>query len=260
VSDDIPAYMVSSENASKRAKFAGFTWFEDDFDLAQVQDVAWMRARLKRDIAGYRSIGKIKKDKKAQSALLKLLKVPAVCEPAAREAMPLSLRASWAGKTVDGHPKELLGVLGFSRWVRRMLLVRPGPLLPALHAGTRAGLDEQRFSASTRFAGCRYDGIFADPSAARWWAGCIDNVVYTAQYNQKLPMGPPYVVGPKLFELKNKEFLRCAVCHKEYPETVARAVDDPKTLSAVHLRCSRPDTQRDFTPFFDEERVYGAPK
>jgi hypothetical protein len=258
VDDDIPAYLVSGESPSERAKFSGLTWFEESLSLREIQEPKRMRVRLKNDISGYKAISKVARGQNADRAISKLLGVPKNSQKSLLEAIPASIKAavvrSDEAPLPSGAP-EASGRLGFARWVRRVLLVKPGPLLSSLHAATRVGMKVPRFEKTHAFAGARYDGIFAKSHEARWWASQLDHVVFDKQRRTGIASGLSWELGRELFDLSGQEQPTCAVCGERYPEIVARDVDTKKE-AAVHQRHSNPDPERDFTPFFAEERVF----
>ncbi len=257
VDDDTPAYLVSAQGAADLAKFPGLSGFEEFLKLAELQGVLRMRERLKDDVAGYRAIAAIRRRTNADAAILDLLRVPKASQPFLLEAVPSSVKQalvrSPTADVASGSP-ELPGRLGFARWVRRTLLQKAGPLLPSLHAATRVGMKEPRFRETRAFDAALYKGIFSKSHDRRWWAATIDGVVLERQRRLDLPPGLPWELGPKVFRLQKSDVAKCVVCGEAQPEIVARDTDTEREVP-VHQRHSTPAPQRDFTPFFAEERV-----
>jgi hypothetical protein len=260
VDDDTPAYLVTSESAAGRAKFSGLTWFEEYLSLDEIQDIRPARARLKEDVAGYRAIRAVRRETSADRAIRRLLRVPESSQDQLLEAVPVSVKAALTrgvdASVASGAP-EVSGRLGFARWVRRVLLEKPGPLLPALHAATRVGMKEQRFRRTRAFTAATYRGIFAKSHEPRWWTAVLDDIVFSRQRQSGIAPGLPWEVGPRLFGVKARDRPSCIVCGDGGPETVARDADNGRE-APVHQRHCSPDPERDFTPFFAEERVYSS--
>jgi hypothetical protein len=113
-----------------------------------------------------------------------------------------------------------------------------------------------RFKETKQFEGCLYQGLFAGSVDERWWSSCIDDVLFAEARKRDVGVGPPWKIGPQVFGLRKEEQPVCEVCGELFPEFVARDSANRTRETPVHQRCSRQDPDRDFVPFFLEERVF----
>jgi hypothetical protein len=106
------------------------------------------------------------------------------------------------------HPPTVSGtwrVVSTARWIERVLLRYPGPLLDSLHASALLGVDEAEL-ASRRMASALRAGEYSGPLPAdgkRWWKGWLLEFALGTLQRATKPM-PPFLNFRSAFEKRHR--------------------------------------------------------
>jgi hypothetical protein len=148
--------------------------------------------------------------------------------------------------------KSLL--INISKWVRHVLMARPGFLYDELWTATLLGLKKESFNKVNHiFEGAKYSGIFADEGHVRWWQTAIRQTIFSKFPEEKTTF--PWQLGRKLAGISRKDYSTCHVCGKEFPETVGYTDEEAKTTVPMHFRCSIIHPKFESTLYYDDIRM-----
>lgn len=105
-----------------------------------------------------------------------------------------------------------------SRWVRGVLLNRPGFLYNEIWAATLVGLKKDAFERlNKKFKPALYTGIFANQSEKRWWKSqLLEDLAASTNFR-----GLPWEKGRFIKGTTEKDYSKCYASDEDYPETVA---------------------------------------
>jgi hypothetical protein len=182
---------------------------------------------------------------KNASSLVKLLKSPAVDNDRIESILPEEIKINL------GDPSLYRQI---SKWVRGILIERPGFLYDSLWAATFLGLNEKGFKkVEPMFSKAKYNGLFADEKTKRWWSSSLNEIVYSRP-NAESPSAS-WKMGRSLPNIKKSDFSRCYVCENEFPETVAYTDESADARYAMHLRCTTSHPKYSKALFFEEIRM-----
>jgi hypothetical protein len=112
--------------------------------------------------------------------LLNLLKAPMNDRVRLTEIAPKELKGEFEDKGI---------LLSISKWVRHILMARPGFLYDRLWAATLLGIKEPSFGKiAGMFEKAKYTGIFSDSNFPLWWKSKMQEILYKKDPNlQHLP-------------------------------------------------------------------------
>lgn len=144
-----------------------------------------------------------------------------------------------------------------SRWVRHTLLNKPGFLYNKLWTATFLGIKENSFDKVSRiFEDAKYKGIFADPENPKWWPTKIREILYKKIKATNLKFS--WELGHKLPRITSKDYSKCYVCSKEFPEIVGYTDETYIAQKPMHLRCTDSDPNEKKDLYFKERRIMSA--
>jgi hypothetical protein len=144
-----------------------------------------------------------------------------------------------------------------SKWVREVVMERPGFLYDRLWAATLLGLTESGFKkVESQFSAAKYKGIFADQSKERWWKSELINILSKIV---KRP-GLPWEKGHEIPGITNRHHSRdyYSDYKEEYPEVVAFLDETSTDRAAMKLKNTVPHPKYDKLLFFEEVRMMKA--
>lgn len=176
-----------------------------------------------------------------------LLKAPGDEYDRLKSVLPITL------KDKESYTDKSL-LISISRWVRQMLIKKPGFLYDRLWTSTLLGIKEESFSKVEHlFTEAKYSGIFADKGNERWWQSKLREIMYSIFPDSNLIY--PWELGRKFSELTGSDFSKCYASGEDYPETVAYIDDSSGKRVPMRLRftVSHPDFEK--TLFFEEIRM-----
>lgn len=211
--------------------------------------IEYTRESLIRDALDYRVIRSIK-NRRSVDSIFDLLAAPDFTREQLKEALPEQFQKGLGNPPRKGRssrPSERHGnAILFARWIRRILFKYPGVLYDDIYAATYLGMTPKAFDKrigdlskkNTAIARAEYSGVFARQSNRRWWKQALADAVYEAAAKKKIVFSNAWEVATNLFETKKSERSRCAVCRKEFPETVAYDPSDLSVKKPVHRHCS----------------------
>jgi CheY-like chemotaxis protein len=152
----------------------------------------------------------------------------------------------------DYKDKSLL--INISKWVRHVLMSKPGFLYNKLWIATLLGLKEESFNKATHFfENAKYTGLFSDEGNERWWQTQVRQIIYEKYPDDQSAF--PWLLGHKLPKIGKKDYSVCHVCEKEFPETVGYTDEAAKTPVPMHLRCSFIHPDFESTLYYDDIRI-----
>lgn len=183
------------------------------------------------------------------AGVIKLIKAPAMDRDRIVTVMPETLKAHIKDKSLN---------MNISRWVRHVLLSRPGFLYNRLWAATLLGVKVTSFKKIQKyFTAAKYDGIFADSNNEKWWQSQLRSALPSIVKKNEETL--PWLLGRSLPLINKSDYSICYACQKELPETVAFIDQTPTSAQApMHLRCSVVHPSFENSLFFDEIRVMKA--
>jgi CheY-like chemotaxis protein len=140
-----------------------------------------------------------------------------------------------------------------SRWVRGVLLNRPGFVYNKLWASTLAGITPEAFTKmDKKFKKARYVGLFANTAGDRWWKSeLLDCISLISNVR-----GLPWEKNRGIKGLSDKDFAKCYASGENYPETVA-FIDEAKTSKEEPMKLKYTSLHPDYESllFFDDIRL-----
>ncbi len=186
-----------------------------------------------------------KRNLKNLSDLLKLLKCPKDDKIRLEAVIPDDLRSDYGNQSLP---------ISISRWVRYILMGRPGFLYDSIWSATLLGIKEKSFEKVKHlFKEARYNGIFADESNERWWQTGIREILYKKDSIEGFQNTRN--LGRQLPKITKKDYSVCYACKGDQPEIVGYTDEKGDTRVQLHLRCS--DTHPNFerSLYFEEIRM-----
>ncbi|XES76120.1 MAG: hypothetical protein ACBZ72_07995 [Candidatus Bathyarchaeia archaeon] len=209
---------------------------------------------LLNDSLDYKKIRSVEKLNLQQ--LLNLLNPPEDIVDELKNALPEALRDGL--RPADDQGKSEGNSLFYGKWIKKSLLTYSGFIYDSLFAATSVGLTEKMFLEIQDFAPALYDGLFSKSRKPLWWNRKLRSILMTKAQKalDNKAIGNPFALAEKIFNLKENEILKCAVCKEKYPETVAFNKDDPNDRQPVHFSCSAVDYTKENKLFFEELRYF----
>lgn len=138
-----------------------------------------------------------------------------------------------------------------ARWIRRVVLNYPGPLLDELHAATEIGITAKTFRNPTVidwFSSAKYTGVFADDHD-RWWRGALRARADT--FVREAGKEGAFADAWNATHTKARVVVsKCCVCGEPTSEAVCNVLHKP-----VMLRHSLPFYPDSRPPGFDVARI-----
>lgn len=141
----------------------------------------------------------------------------------------------------------------FSKWMRKIFLIRPGFVYDKLWAATSLGLNEKGFEKVLHlFKNAGYNGIFADESNPKWWKSSLKEIVYNKVKLKSYE--PTWILGELLKDIDKNDLSKCYSCGKAFPETVGFTDNTAKKAVPLHFDCSEPHPNFEQMLYFEEIR------
>jgi len=139
------------------------------------------------------------------------------------------------------------------RWVKNILLSRPGFLYNELWTSTYLGLNEEGFnSVKEMFDDALYKGVFSDPSNPRWWKSRLLEIL-GENIDQ---FGLPWQIGRQLKPDRSELYSKCYVSEEPYPEVVAAVDETPNTeYHPMKLKYTETHSMNEDLLFFEDLRI-----
>ncbi|MCP4148112.1 MAG: hypothetical protein GY757_10225 [bacterium] len=145
-------------------------------------------------------------------------------------------------------------IMAISRWVRKMLMEKPGFLYDRLWTATFLGLNDEGFKkVESIFAKAEYRGVFADKSKKRWWQSKLRDLLF-AEIPERNSIYP-WVVGHQLPGITEEDYCKCHISEEAFPETVGYNDETATDRYPMRLRYTIPHPRFERTPFFEEIRM-----
>ena len=179
--------------------------------------------------------------------------------------MPLRAPNSSANKMVEVVRSDFLPLpylfggssnIGFAKWLRLVLLDRPGPLWPTSYMLSVIGVRAKALPAiRARLRPALYQGAFADIASERWWSKEVIDIIEKSA-TSKDRLGPQLsAAAASGLGLSDKAQAPCAVCAKWYPDCAATRPGSQGEWFPAHFSCSVHDPERPDRLHFDEPRI-----
>lgn len=180
------------------------------------------------------------------SGLLKLLNPPKDDIVRLSAVIPDDLKSNYGNKSLS---------ISISKWVRYILLEKPGFLYDSLWAATLLGIKEKGFDKVKKiFKKAKYDGIFADQSNEKWWQTRIREMLYKRFAAKNLQN--TRILGRQLPGMDEKrDFSVCYACKGDEPEIVGYTDEKAEKRVQLHLRCSVLHPNFEKSLYFEEIRM-----
>lgn len=143
------------------------------------------------------------------NGIIRLLQVPESDISKIASILPTELKENISDNTL---------IIEISKWVRNILLKRPGFLYDRAWVATYLGIKQESFhKVEYLFEDAKYKGIFFSRSDERWWKSKVIDILYE---KSDLP-GLPWESGRGLPGVEPEDFSSCYVTNEPFPETVA---------------------------------------
>ncbi|MEW6738494.1 MAG: hypothetical protein AB1325_01145 [Nitrospirota bacterium] len=180
--------------------------------------------------------------------LIKSIKPPADDKNRLITIMPENIKQNYNDNSL---------LFNISKWVRHVLMSKPGFLYDQLWTATLLGLKANSFNkVKNIFDKAKYRGIFADTSKERWWQTGVRQILYSRFSNETSSY--PWLLGRKLSGITKRDYSICHVCHKELPDTVGYTDEAAKTPVPMHRRCSITHPAFESSLYVEEIRMMKA--
>jgi hypothetical protein len=176
--------------------------------------------------------------------VIKLLNEPEVDFDKLTTILPTALKDSLDDKS---------SIVEISKWVRDILMKRPGFLYDQLWLCTLIGIKSNSFNkVGQLFDEAKYHGMFATDAQPRWWKSKVLEILYDITETQ----GLPWEKGRGIAGVTEDDFSLCFYSNEQFPETVAFTdqssdqAEEPMKLKYTELH---PDFER--LLYFDDIRL-----
>lgn len=187
----------------------------------------------------------IKDDRPTEvNGILRLLEVPLMDSRKIASIFPLH----------NYHDKSL--AVEISKWVRKVLIQRPGFLYDRLRLSTLIGVKIESFHKVEKyFENSKYRGVFSNLEDERWWKSESLAILFTLSDVGELP----WERGRGIEGLVVEDFSICYATSKPFPETVAY-VDQTRDATQEPVLIKESELHPDFESilYFDEIRLMKA--
>lgn len=185
--------------------------------------------------------------------LLQILNAPNDDKVRLKAIIPHNLKKNYGDKSL---------LITISRWVRHVLMRKPGFLYDRLWTATLLGIRIESFAkVEKHFENAKYDGIFFDKENERWWQSKTREILFAKFPESEIFL--PWELGRKLHGIKKSDYSVCLVCGKSVPapETVGYKDDGKKRkIGPMHLRCTVSHPEFEKSLFFEEIRMMKGAK
>jgi CheY-like chemotaxis protein len=159
-------------------------------------------------------------------------------------------------KSKEMYQDKIGLLLNISKWVRHLLMKKPGFLYDRLWTATLLGLKEGSYKKVEHlFAKAKYNGIFSDENNERWWQSKVREILFL-----EFPESDsiyPWELGRKLPGIDKSDFSKCPHPERDHadPYTVAYTDEAAKERVQMCLRhtVSHPCFEKSL--FFEEIRM-----
>ena len=144
-------------------------------------------------------------------------------------------------------------IVEISRWIRDVLLSRPGFLYSKLWTATLLGLTPDAFETiSKKFKRAKYKGAFANIYENMWWKSEILAILSEITRQR----GLPWEKGRTIRGVSSEGFSKCYASNEDFPETVA-FIDQSKNAREEPMRIKHTSLHPDYESllFFDDIRL-----
>ncbi len=236
----IPIIGVTAANRLKNIDYPKRLLYDDiflDTDFRSYKDSLFIIAYTFKKL--------MRRDPKDIDALIKFLNPSKEDIERLEQIMPKDLDV-----TDSGWPFKLF------RWIWHDLLEWPGFLYDELWTSTFLGLNKAGFNKVKKlFVKAEYNGVFSSPNKKRWWKTKIRNVLYEKSKIDPKNLKMPWELGHFLRGITKKDFSKCPVCGKYFPEIVGFTDASREERVALHLTCSMPIKTHGRSLFFEEIRI-----
>jgi CheY-like chemotaxis protein len=159
-------------------------------------------------------------------------------------------------KDKDAYEDKSL-LLTIYRWIRHILIEKPGFLYDKLWTATLLGIKEESFKKVEHiFEKAKYNGIFSDQRNERWWQSKVKEILYA-----ELPDSDcvyPWELGHMLPGINEDDYSKCYYSGEDFPETVAYTGEDAKERAPMRLCYTVPHPNFESLLFFEEIRMMKA--
>ncbi len=179
------------------------------------------------------------------SSILDLMRIPDDDRESIRNILPTDVK--------EDNPTDKTLFLQIFRWIKHILLSRPGFLYNQLWTSTYLGLNEEGFnSVKALFDDALYTGIFSDPSNPRWWKSRLLEIL-----GQNIDeYGLPWRIGRLLIPESPEFYSKCYASEEDYPETVAAVDDRPNAeYQPMKLKYTEMHKMNENILFFEDLRI-----
>ena len=145
-------------------------------------------------------------------------------------------------------------LLTISRWVRHILMEKPGFLYDRLWTATLLGLKEESLvKVEEIFSDAKYTGIFSDSSNERWWQAKLREILFSSFPGSDEIY--PWKLGRQLPGIKESDYSKCHSSGEDFPETVAFIDEKAEKRVQVRIRYTVPHPNFEKSLFFEEMRM-----
>jgi CheY-like chemotaxis protein len=199
----------------------------------------------------YRKIREVKDEN--INEIFRLLKAPLEIQNRIKLVLPDELK--------HGFDKGRAGnSIAFAKWLQEIFITEPGFLYSDIYAATHLGLTVEAFNRisqeNKKFMKARYSGIFSEVNEPLWWVTGLNKLVFSTPKFSRLGIDNTWEIGPKLFNVNENEYAKCAVCGEKYPDIVGINISDSNERKPIHFRCSSSYTDKKRELYFDEYRGF----
>ena len=229
---------VSSKDVDTHQKLI----YEDVFEIEQLSDHYSSLMAIAQSFKGLRN-------NRPQNIndLLERLDTPDDDKVRLRDVIPNGL------KKVDDY-EDASSPLMISRWVRHVLMEKPGFLYDRLWTATLLGVNENGFrKIETLFEKAKYTGIFADDGNERWWQTSVREILFSKFPDSDVIL--PWELGRELPGITEDDFSKCYASKEDFPETVAFTDETSKKRAPMRLRYTVPHPHFEKSLYFEEIRM-----
>ncbi len=141
-----------------------------------------------------------------------------------------------------------------SKWIRKILFVRPGFLYDKLWTSTMLGIKETSFEKIEHFfTDAKYKGLYHNDDNVRWWQSKIKEILFSEFPDDEEYL--PWKLGHNLDGVEDADHSLCHVCKDKYPETIAYTDMTMKKRAPMHIRCTKPNPYSPKMLYFEEIRI-----
>ena len=178
------------------------------------------------------------------SDIISLLQVPEADSDKLITILPTSLKEDFDDNGI---------IIEISRWVRDVLVKRPGFLYDKTWLATLIGIKPESFEkVSHYFEEAKYRGVFSNSSDTRWWKSTALQILYDISDIK----GLPWHRGRGISGITAADYSICYASGEALPETVA-FVDSTKSAEEKPMKIKYTTLHNDFESmlYFEDIRL-----